>query len=61
MDSMTRWAPLVRAITLKEANDIYAEKYAIHFDDLNSGPSHFRFGLSGAPGIGQAVMAPLIC
>lgn len=28
MDSMTRWAPIVKAMTLAEAEDIYAKKYA---------------------------------
>lgn len=40
MDSKARWAPLVRAMTLQEAEDIYVTKYArqCRFDDLNSGP-----------------------
>src|SRR6185369_3725311 len=40
MNSMSAWAPLVRAMTLQEAEDIYATKYAkqCRFNDLNSGP-----------------------
>ncbi len=39
MNSMTAWAPLVRDMTLAEAEAIYANKYAkaIRFDDLPSG------------------------
>jgi len=39
MDSMSRWAPLVRAMTLQEADDIYKGKYAVQcrFDELNAG------------------------
>lgn len=39
MDSMEHWAPLVRAMSLSEAEDIYAQKYAsgVRFDDLPSG------------------------
>jgi len=39
MDSMQRWAPLVRAMPLSEADTIYREKYATAccFNELNSG------------------------
>jgi lysozyme family protein len=39
MDSMTRWAPLVRAMSLHEADDIYRTKYAVQcdFNSLNAG------------------------
>jgi lysozyme family protein len=39
MDSMARWAPIVRAMPLSEAEDIYATKYAtsVRFNDLQSG------------------------
>lgn len=39
MSSKAAWAPLVRAMTLAEAEDIYASKYAaaVHFNDLPSG------------------------
>jgi len=40
MTSMATWAPIVRAMTLAEAETIYATKYAtrVQFDLLNSGP-----------------------
>lgn len=40
MDSMARWAPIVAEMTLAEAEQIYATKYAtyIAFDQLNPGP-----------------------
>lgn len=39
MTSMTAWAPLVQAMTLDEAEDIYATKYAkgLHYADLRAG------------------------
>lgn len=39
MDSMSRWAPIVEAMTLHEAEDIYAAKYAagLHYNDLRAG------------------------
>lgn len=39
MTSMTKWAPIVQALTLDEAEQIYRLKYALplHFDDLPSG------------------------
>lgn len=39
MDSMSRWAPIVQAMGLSEAEDIYAEKYAagLHYNDLRAG------------------------
>jgi lysozyme family protein len=39
MNSMTTWAPLVRAMTLDEAEQIYATKYAaaIRYNDLPAG------------------------
>lgn len=39
MDSMDRWAPIVRAMTLATAEDIYKTKYAaaIRYDDLPIG------------------------
>jgi lysozyme family protein len=39
MTSMAKWAPIVRAMTLDEAEQIYRLKYALplHFDDLPSG------------------------
>ena len=53
MTSMSAWAPLVRAMSLQEAEDIYASKYATacRFDDLNSGPdcAIFDFGVNSGP------------
>ncbi len=50
---MSAWAPLVRAMSLQEAEDIYATKYATacKFDDLNSGPdcTVFDFGVNSGP------------
>jgi lysozyme family protein len=39
MTSMASWAPLVKAMTLAEAEDIYREKYAVavHYDELPAG------------------------
>lgn len=39
MDSMSRWAPLVKAMTLDEAEAIYKTKYArgVRFDELPAG------------------------
>lgn len=53
MDSKSRWAPIVKAMSLKEAEDIYAEKYATacRFDDLKSGSDVvvFDFGVNSGP------------
>lgn len=40
MTSMVKWAPIVKAMTLQEAEDIYAIKYAtgLYFEALRSGP-----------------------
>jgi lysozyme family protein len=50
MDSMSRWAPIVRAMTLHEAETIYAEKYAYQcrFNELNAGCdcTVFDFGVN---------------
>jgi lysozyme family protein len=50
MTSMAVWAPLVKAMTLQEAQDIYASKYATAcaFNDLSSGPdcAVFDFGVN---------------
>ncbi len=50
MTSMSAWAPIVRAMPLQEAEDIYATKYAsaCRFNDLNSGPdcAIFDFGVN---------------
>jgi len=53
MDSMVRWAPLVRAMPLSEADDIYATKYATAcaFNALNVGADCvvFDFGVNSGP------------
>ena len=53
MTSMTAWAPLVQAMTLQEAEDIYAVKYATacEFDALNPGADCvvFDFGVNSGP------------
>ncbi len=53
MTSMSAWAPLVRAMGLQEAEDIYAVKYATacRFNDLNSGPdcAIMDFGVNSGP------------
>lgn len=53
MDSMGRWAPIVRAMTLEEADDIYAEKYATacRFNELGPGKDCviFDFGVNSGP------------
>ena len=53
MDSMQRWAPIVRAMPLSEADEIYATKYATatRFDDLASGADCvlFDFGVNSGP------------
>jgi lysozyme family protein len=50
MDSMARWAPIVRGMPLAEADDIYRTKYAVQcaFNDLNAGPDCvvFDFGVN---------------
>jgi lysozyme family protein len=50
MTSMAVWAPIVKAMTLAEAEDIYATKYAVqcHFNDLGSGKDCcvFDFGVN---------------
>lgn len=40
MTSMSAWAPLVKAMTLAEAEEIYQKKYAksLYFDRLRAGP-----------------------
>ena len=53
MDSMVRWAPLVQAMTMTEAGDIYANKYATacDFADLDSGADCvvLDFGINSGP------------
>lgn len=53
MDSMERWASMVKALTLGEADDIYATKYATacQFDALRTGTDCviFDFGVNSGP------------
>lgn len=53
MNSMSAWAPRVKAMTLQTADEIYRRKYATacRFDDLNSGPdcAVFDFGVNSGP------------
>ena len=50
MNSMAQWAPLVRAMTIQEADDIYASKYATAcaFNNLGVGKDCvvFEFGVN---------------
>lgn len=50
MDSMTRWAPVVRAMTLETAEAIYKTKYAakVRYDDLPAGvdTSTYDYGVN---------------
>lgn len=50
MDSMQRWAPIVRAMPLSEADDIYETKYAVQccFNELGPGKDCvvFDFGVN---------------
>jgi lysozyme family protein len=53
MDSMSRWAPIVEAMTLATADEIYATKYATAcaFNDLHTGDDCvvFDFGVNSGP------------
>lgn len=53
MNSMVEWAPLVREMTLQEADEIYKEKYAsaCAFNALNAGKDCvvFDFGVNSGP------------
>src|SRR5215469_4213519 len=53
MDSMAKWAPLVKAMPLSEADDIYAQKYATAcaFNALDIGKDCvvFDFGVNSGP------------
>ncbi len=53
MDSMRRWAPIVQKMTIDEADDIYATKYATacQFNKLNTGADCvvFDFGVNSGP------------
>lgn len=57
MDSMARWAPIVQAMTLQEAEDIYRTKYAnaILFDRLPAGPDCVMMDYAVNSGMGRAI------
>lgn len=57
MDSMTRWAPLVKTMTMQEAEDIYANKYATAtaFADLNPGCDCVVFDFGVNSGTSRAI------
>ena len=54
MTSMATWAPIVRAMPLSEAEDIYETKYAkfCHFDELEPGKDCviFDYEVNSGPG-----------
>lgn len=58
MTSMTAWAPLVRAMTLAEAEEIYETKYAkpFCFNDLPSGPDVVGFDYGVNSGLSRPVL-----
>lgn len=57
MNSMAAWAPVVKAMPLSEAEDIYRSKYAsaVHFDDLPSGIDCCWFDYGVNSGIGRPI------
>jgi len=58
MTSMSTWAPIVRAMQLSEAEDIYATKYAtaVHFNDLSAGSDVVTLDYAVNSGIGRPVL-----
>lgn len=57
MDSMSRWAPIVQAMTLAEAEEIYATKYAkrLRYNDLNPGCDTVMFDYGVNSGVGRPI------
>lgn len=57
MDSMGRWAPIIQAMTLAEAEEIYRTKYAnaILFDRLPAGPDCVIMDYAVNSGVGRAI------
>jgi lysozyme family protein len=57
MDSMSRWAPIVRAMPLSEADEIYQTKYATQccFNELNSGCDCVVFDFGVNSGSSRAI------
>lgn len=64
MDSMSKWAPIVKNMSLATAEIIYQNKYAkaIHFDDLKNGIDCCMMDYAVNSGIGRAIrVAQAIC
>jgi lysozyme family protein len=57
MNSMAGWAPIVKAMPLSEAEDIYETKYATfcHFNELQSGADCVLFDYEVNSGVGRIV------
>lgn len=57
MDSMARWAPIVQAMTLDEAEAIYARKYAaaLRYNDLPSGVDACMMDYGVNSGVSRAI------
>lgn len=64
MTSMSAWAPLVKAMTLQEAEDIYRTKYAkkLYFDLLRAGPDCciLDYGINSGTGRPLAVARKIL-
>ena len=58
MDSMTRWVPIVQAMPLSEAEDIYATKYAtaVDFNDLPPGDDVVGMDYAVNSGIARPIL-----
>ncbi len=58
MTSMSTWAPLVKAMPLAEAEDIYAHKYAkgLYFDSLRAGPDCAVLDYGINSGVGRPLL-----
>lgn len=59
MDSMSRWAPIVKAMTLATAEQIYANKYAkaLRYDELPAGPDACMMDYGVNSGTSRAVLS----
>lgn len=57
MDSMARWAPIVQAMSLATAEQIYKAKYAaaIRYDDLPAGPDACMEDYAVNSGVSRAI------
>lgn len=58
MTSMTTWAPIVQAMTLAEAEEIYKTKYAaaMMFDQLPAGPDCVMMDYGVNSGVSRAIL-----